>query len=193
MMTEDEARTLLASHAPPDQIWGTHSLTVARAAGSIADALSAAGMKVDPALARTGGLLHDIGRSVTHDFSGHAWAGSQILLAAGQPILARFCTAHQCGGLTPEEAQPIGWPAADYRPQSWEEKAVTIADGLAAGSRIVFLADRCSDVRERYRGKIDPAHYELLTRVEAKMRALMAEVETVTKRPVEALCGAEPL
>lgn len=193
MMTEEEARALLESHAHPDQMWGAHSFTVARAAGRIAAALSAADIAVDPALARTGGLLHDIGRSVTHDFSGHAWAGSQLLLAAGQPILARFCTAHQCGGLTPEEARLLGWPPADYRPRSWEEKAVTIADSLAYGDRIVSLADRCADVRERYRGTIDPTHYELLVGVEAKMRALMAEIEAITKRSVEAICGAERL
>lgn len=193
MMTEREARALLKAHAPPDQIWGAHSITVARAAGQIVEALNAAGLTVDPALARTGGLIHDIGRSVTHDFSGHAWAGSQLLLAAGQPTLARFCTTHQCGGLTPDEALLLGWPPADYRPRTWEEKAVTIADGLASGDRVVLLADRCSDVRERYRGKINPTHYQLLINVEAKMRALMAEVEAETKHSVEAICGAEPL
>jgi putative nucleotidyltransferase with HDIG domain len=193
MMTEAEAKTLLKSRAPPDQIWRAHSITVARAAGHIVEALSAAGLTVDPALARVGGFIHDIGRSVTHDFSGHAWAGSQLLIAAGEPILARFCTTHQCGGLTPDEALLLGWPAADYRPRSWEEKAVTIADGLAYGDRIVLLTDRCSDVRERYRGKINPAHYQLLVNVEAKMRALMAEVEMETKHSVEEICGAGPL
>ncbi len=190
MMTEDEARTLLASSVPLDQAWGAHSVTVARAAGRIAEALAAAGAAVDPARARTGGLLHDIGRGVTHDFAAHAWAGGQLLLAAGQPILARFCTTHQCGGRAPEEAPLVGWPPADYRPRSWEEKAVTIADGLAYGGHVVLLADRCADVRERYHGTIGPAHYALLVGVEAKIRALMAEVEAVTKSPTEASCGA---
>lgn len=192
-MTEDEARQLLASRVPLDQTWGAHSVSVARAAGAIAAALRGAGVAADPALARTGGLLHDIGRSVTHDLSGHSWAGYQLLREAGQPALAQFCTAHQFGGLIPEEAAIIGWPPADYRPRGWEEKAVTIADGLARGERIVCLAERCADVRERYRGKVAPAHYALLVGVEAKMRALMAEVEAVTGRPVEVLCGAARL
>jgi uncharacterized protein (TIGR00295 family) len=189
-MTEDEARALLASYVQLDQTWGAHSLAVSRAAGQIAAALAAAGAAVDPALARTGGLLHDIGRSVTHDICGHSWAGWELLLQAGEPILGRFCTAHQLGGLTPEEAVIIGWPPADYRPRTWEEKAVTIADGLAAGGRIVFLADRAADVRDRYRAQIDPATYALLVGVEAKARALMAEVEAITGVPTEALCGA---
>lgn len=193
MMTEAAARARLASHVSLDQAWGAHSVAVARAAGRIADALAAAGAAADPGLARTGGLLHDIGRSATHDINGHSWAGRELLLQAGEPVLARFCTAHQLGGLMPEEARAIGWPPGDYRPRSWEEKAVTIADGLAAGGRAVFLADRCADVRERYRGKIDPATYALLVGVEAKMRALMAEVEAITGIPTEELCGAEHL
>ena len=189
-MTEAEARQLLASHIPLDDTWGAHSVAVSRAAGRIAEALRAAGAPVDPALARTGGLLHDIGRSVTHHFSGHAWAGYERLLRDGEPTLARFCVAHQLGGLLPEEAAIIGWPACDYRPRSWEEKAVTIADGLAKGEWIVPLADRCAEVRARYRGAIDPPMYALLLGVEAKMRTLMAEVEAVTKQPTEAICGA---
>lgn len=192
-MTEDAARKLLASHVPLDHTWGAHSVAVSRAAGQIAAALHLAGAIVDPALARTGGLLHDIGRSITHDLSGHAWAGYECLLAAGEPFLARFCVAHQMGGLTPEEATVIGWPAADYRPRTWEEKAVTIADGLTMSNRIVLLADRCADVRARYRATTLPAHYALLCAVEAKMRALMAEVEALTRQSVETLCGAAPL
>jgi putative nucleotidyltransferase with HDIG domain len=192
-MTEAEARQLLASHIPLDNTWGAHSVAVSQAAGRIAGALRAAGAQADPALARTGGLLHDIGRSVTHHISDHAWAGYELLLAAGEATLARFCVAHQLGGLLPEEAALIGWPPADYRPRTWEEKAVTIADGLARGGRIVLLADRCAEVRARYRDVIDPSTYTLLSGVEAKMRVLMAEVEAVTQRSVEIICGAERL
>jgi uncharacterized protein len=192
-MTEGEALQLLELSVPRDHAWGSHSVTVARAAGLIADALHAGGAPVDPELARVGGLLHDIGRGITHDFAGHAWEGHRLLLARGEPQLARFCLTHQCGGLTPEEAPIVGWPPRDYRPRSWAEKAVTIADGLAYGERIVLLSDRCADVRERYCNAIDPARYGLLVRVEAKLRALMAEVEAVTMQPTETICGAERL
>jgi putative nucleotidyltransferase with HDIG domain len=190
MMTEAEARQLLASRVSLDDTWGAHSVAVSRAAGHIVDALHSAGAQVDPALARTGGLLHDIGRSVTHHITDHAWAGYESLLGDGEPVLARFCVVHALGGLLPEEADSIGWPAADYRPRTWEEKAVTIADGLARGERIVLLADRCAEVRARYREAIDPITYTLLVGVEAKIWALVAEVEAVTNRSVEALCGA---
>jgi uncharacterized protein len=193
VMTEEEARRLLASFVGLEETWGAHSVAVSSAAGTIADALRNAGVAVDPALARVGGLLHDIGRSVTHDFSGHAWAGYELLRNRGFPALARFCTCHQLAGMSPDEATIVGWQAADYRPRSWEEKAVTIADSLAAGDRLVLIADRCADVRERYRGTIPAAHYALLLGVEPKVRALMAEVEAVIGQPVETLCGATPL
>jgi putative nucleotidyltransferase with HDIG domain len=78
-MTEADAQRLLASHVPLDDTWGAHSVAVSQAAGRIAEALQAAGTTVDPALARTGGLLHDIGRSMTHHISDHAWVGYERL------------------------------------------------------------------------------------------------------------------
>ncbi len=193
VLSEHAARDLLAQYVPLDETWGAHSMTVSRLAGQIADALVAAGVEVDPALARTGGLLHDIGRDVTHDGIMHCWEGSQMLLALGQPLLARFCVVHSSGGMDAEEAASVGWPPADYRPHSWEEKSVTIADGLAHYDGVVLLADRCASVRERYRARSNAARYALILRTEAKIRTLMVEVETIIGQPVEALCGAQPI
>lgn len=193
VLTEDEARDLLARSIPLDETWGAHSVTVSRLAGKIADALAAAGVAIDPALARAGGLVHDIGREVTHDGVMHCWEGYRMLRARGQPLLARFCVVHSGGGMTAEEAVSVGWPAADYRPTSWEEKAVTIADGLAHYDGVVCLADRCASVRERYRDQSSPARYTLIVVTEGKVRALMDEVETIIGQPVERLCGARRL
>ena len=57
----------------------------------------------------------------------------------------------------------------------------------------MLLADRCAEVRARYRETVDPTTYILLIGVEATIRALMDEVELVTKRSTEAICGAVPL
>lgn len=192
-LTVDEARTLLARYVPLDETWGAHSVTVARLAGRIADALAAAGVAVDPALARAGGLVHDIGRDVTHDGVMHCWEGYRMLLARGQPLLARFCVVHSGGGMTAEEAASVGWPPADYRPKTWEEKVVTIADGLAHYDGVVCLADRCASVRERYRDQSSPTRYALIVVTEGKVRALMDEVEAIIGQPVEQLCGARRL
>lgn len=190
VLSEAEARELLARYIPLDETWGAHSVTVARLAGQIADALAAAGVEIDPALARTGGLVHDLGRDVTHDGIMHCWEGSRMLLARGQPLLARFCLVHSSGGMTAEEAATVGWPPADYRPETWEEKVVTVADSLAHYDGVVCLADRCASVRERYRDQSSPARYALIIRTEGKIRALMAEIEAIIGQPIEALCGA---
>ncbi len=193
VLSEEEARNLLARYVPLDETWGAHSLTVARLAGQIADALAAAGVDIDPTLARTGGLLHDIGRDVTHDGIMHCWEGYQMLLTQGQPVLARFCVVHSSGGMDAEEAASVEWPPADYRPHTWEEKVVTIADGLAHFDRVVYLADRCTSVRDRYRVRSNAARYALILRTEEKVRALMTAVEAIIGQPVEQLCGARRL
>jgi uncharacterized protein len=193
ILSEAEARALLASYVSPDETWGAHSHTVSRLAGTIADALAAAGVDIDPALARTGGLLHDIGRSVTHDGIMHCWEGYQMLLAQGQPTLARFCIVHSSGGMTAAEAASVGLPAEDYRPRTWEEKVVTIADGLAHYDGVIRLADRTASVRARYRDRSAPERYVLIERTEGKVRALMNEAEAITGSSIEDLCGAQPL
>jgi len=193
VLSEEEARDFLEEYIPLNETWGAHSVTVARLAGQIADELAVAGMDVDPVLARTGGLLHDIGRVFTHDGIMHCWEGYQTLLALDQPLLARFCAVHSSGGMDAEEAASVGWPRTDYRPRTWEEKAVTIADGLAHFDSVICLADRCASVRERYRARSNAARYALILRTEAKICALMAEVEAIIGQPVEQLCGAQPL
>ncbi len=193
MLSEEDARALLARYVPLDETWGAHSMVVARLAGQIADALHAAGVACDPTLARTGGLLHDIGRSVTHDGIMHCWAGYEMLLAEGQPLLARFCITHSSGGMTAIEAASVDWPANDYRPQTWEEKCVTVADGLAHFDTVICLADRCASVRERYRAGANPARYTLILRTEGKVRALMNEIEARIGQSIETLCGAARL
>ncbi len=166
---------------------------MARLAGVIADALASAGAAVDPALARTGGVLHDIGRSVTHHGVMHCWEGYRMLRAQGQPTLARFCITHSHGGMTAADAASVGLPPADYRPATWEEKAVTVADGLTHGDRPTRLADRCASVRSRYRDHATTAEYTLIVSIEGRVRGLIAEIEGVIGVSVEDLCGAQPL
>jgi len=193
MLTEAEARALLASHVTLDAGWGAHSVVVARSAGIIAEALHGAGATVSPSMARVAGLLHDIGRSETHDSIGHLTAGYRILTARGEPELAQVCLRHGFSGLAPDEATLVGWPRVDYRPRTWEERAVTVADALTHGDRTVFLAERLASVLERYRGLLAPTHYALLTGIEPKSRIIIAEMEALIGRPIEGLCAAEHL
>jgi uncharacterized protein len=193
MLTEAEARALLARNVALDAGWGAHSVAVARSAELIAEALHATGAEVVPTTARVAAVLHDIGRSETHDSLGHLTAGHRILTVLGEPTLARVCLCHGFSGLTPDEANLVGWPRADYRPRTWAEQAVTIADALTHGARTVFLTERLVSVLERYRGLFAPTHYNLLTGIEPESRGLTAEMEARIGRPIEELCGAEHL
>ena len=108
-----------------------HCEAVCACAGEYAARCSLA----DPALVTRGALLHDIGRSRTHSI-GHAQAGADMLREAGYPEeLARIVECHTGAGLTADECTLLGLLPRDCMPQTVEEKIVTHADNLLAGTK----------------------------------------------------------
>lgn len=90
---------------------------------------------VDQELVRAGALMHDIGRSRTHDI-GHAIAGVQIGRSLGFPEqLLMIIERHVGAGITAAEAVRLGLPEKDYLPETREEKLVSYADNLMSGVR----------------------------------------------------------
>ncbi len=90
---------------------------------------------VDQELVRAGALLHDIGRSRTHDI-GHAIAGVEIGRALGfSEQLLLIIERHVGAGITAAEAVRLGLPGKDYLPLTREEKLVSYADNLVSGVR----------------------------------------------------------
>lgn len=90
---------------------------------------------VDRELVRLGGLLHDIGRSRTHDI-GHALAGVEIARDFGYPeALVSIIERHIGAGITAAEAERLGLPRKDYLPLTLEEQIVSYADNLISGVR----------------------------------------------------------
>jgi uncharacterized protein len=88
----------------------------------------------DPDLVMQGALLHDIGRSRTHSI-GHAQAGADLLREKGFPErLVRIVECHTGAGLTADECTLLGLLPRDCMPQTVEEKIVTHADNLLAGT-----------------------------------------------------------
>ena len=93
----------------------------------------------DPDLVVAGALLHDIGRGSTHSI-GHAQAGADTLRKNGFPErLARIVECHTGAGLTADECTLLGLLPRDCIPQTIEEKIVTHADNLIAGSTRVTI------------------------------------------------------
>jgi uncharacterized protein (TIGR00295 family) len=84
----------------------------------------------DVNLVEAGALLHDIGRSKTHDIR-HAVEGAKIAKELGlSDVIINIIKRHIGAGIESEEAKELGLPAKDYIPETLEEKIVCHADSL---------------------------------------------------------------
>jgi uncharacterized protein len=123
----------------------------------------------DPDLVTAGALLHDIGRGSTHSI-GHAQRGADILREKGFPEqLARIVECHTGAGLTADECTLLGLAPRDCMPQTIEEKIVTNADNLIAGSRRVMIDEEIASA------------IHLPKKIRKRMYRLANEVELLTR------------
>lgn len=114
-----------------------HCKAVAALAAQIAENCKKKGLNVDVQLVQVGALLHDIGRSKTHNID-HVIKGAQIAKSLGLPDpVVSIIERHAGGGITMNEAEKLGWPVKGYVPQTLEEKIVSYADKLIEVSRRV--------------------------------------------------------
>ena len=149
-----------------------HCENVTKIALRITNQLIFRGYDVDIRLVEAGALLHDIGRSRTHDVD-HAVAGSEIARELGLPEpLILIIERHIGAGIPKEEAEELGLPAKDYIPVSLEEKIVTYADKLIAGRQEVDISVTIMDFQDKL-GKDHPA-LERLRKLDVEMKALLA-------------------
>lgn len=152
-----------------------HSLTVARIALKLAGRLRKKGFKVDVRLVEVGALLHDLGRSVTHDVR-HGYLGGEIARRMGLPKpLINIIERHVGGGITAEEAVKLGMPRRDFTPQSLEEKIVTYADKLVARDRSVNFEATLKEFSEKL-GSNHPA-LERLKRLHREMLEKLGDLK----------------
>ena len=88
-------------------------------------------------LVEAGALLHDIGRSRTHDVD-HALVGAEIARKMGMPEkLVNIIQTHIGAGIPADEAVELGLPEKHYFAETLEEKIVAYADKLIMGRREV--------------------------------------------------------
>lgn len=120
---------LLKKENTPDNVI-EHSKAVCMKAMKIASNFD----NVDLDLIRKGSLLHDIGRSKTHDIT-HAVRGVEIAREYGySDDVLNIIERHIGAGITENEAKDLGLPEKSYIPQTLEEKIVAHADNLVSGS-----------------------------------------------------------
>jgi len=120
---------------------------------------------IDFSLVERGALLHDIGRSRTHDIR-HAQCGADIIRSRNLgEDLARIVECHTGAGLTADECTLLGLSPRDCMPRTPEEKIVTHADNLIAGKKRVTIAESISSA------------YYLPRKVRKRMWRLACDVE----------------
>jgi uncharacterized protein (TIGR00295 family) len=108
-------------------------------------------------LVQAGALLHDIGRSKSHNLD-HGVVGAQIVQSEGLPeSLVKIIRRHVGGGITQKEAESFGWPKDVYMPQTLEEKIVSYADKLIDNGKRVPI--------DREIEKLSAGHKEAAERV----------------------------
>jgi uncharacterized protein len=155
-------RTLLEQHISDEGIL-THCVATQSKAIYIAQQV-AQYLPVDISLVSAGALLHDIGRSETHDVT-HGAVGGRILSEEGCPVtIIRVVERHVLGGFTANEASLIGLPNRSFLPVSLEERIVCVADKLGVyhwrgidilSGWIPKIQERFSELRRRY-GVVEP-------------------------------------
>lgn len=123
-----EALNLLKEVGCPDNVVN-HCIVVSRRAVAMA-AKAQQDMDVDGHLVEIGGLLHDIGRAVTHKLD-HGVVGARLLRERGiNDALQKICERHVCAGIPRSIAVVMGLPPRDFIPVTIEEKIVSHADNL---------------------------------------------------------------
>lgn len=132
--SEEEALALHRKYGSSDIIV-RHCRVVTRVALTLAKGLQSAGMEVDLDIVKAAGLLHDIGRTITHTVS-HGLEGSKLLEREGvDDRVVQAVRRHVGAGLSKEEAKALGLPDHDYIPRSLEERIVCFADKMVGSDR----------------------------------------------------------
>jgi len=112
-----------------------HCIVVSDLAAAIARACERSGIPVDVKLVEAASLLHDAGRSVTHDVR-HGVLGGALARANGfDERIVRIIETHVGAGIPADEAEEIGLPKRDFMPRTIEEKIVAYADKLMKGKK----------------------------------------------------------
>ncbi len=164
--TRREALNLLTKvGCPPNVI--RHCKKVSDLAVKIANAYQKKGLKLDVSLVEISALLHDIGRTRTHEVD-HALIGGEIARSLGlNRSVVSVIERHAGGGISKEEAEKLGWPGKNYLPTTLEEKIVCYADKRVEGSGVVPI-EQAIQVYESVLGKNHSAikriwrlHYEI--------------------------------
>jgi len=150
-----------------------HCIVVSNLAVSIAKVCERRGAPIDIKLVEIASLLHDIGRSVTHDVR-HGVIGGDLARANGfDARIVRIIETHVGAGIPEEEAEVIGLPKRDFMPQTIEEKIVAYADKLIKGKKRIKVDEALEEF-----SKMLGANHPALNRFRDLHREISALIES---------------
>ena len=128
-----------------------HCKVVSDFAGELAEKIKHNGYPVDIELVQIGALLHDIGRSQTHDIR-HGVKGFMLAKYFGlDEKIAGIIRTHIGAGITPEDTALLGLPPDRYIPLTLEEKIVAHADNLVEDETTVSISEKVEILRKKGR------------------------------------------
>lgn len=133
-----------------------HAVRVSKIAKELVSKIRLKGYVVDEKLVIAGALLHDIGRSITHDVSHGVIGGRIIRRRQLDDRLARIVERHVGGGISRDEAEKLDLGNTDLIPETIEEKIVCYADKLVDGDKRVEFEETLRVFEEKL-GQKHPA------------------------------------
>lgn len=128
-----------------------HCTVVSDHARELAEKMHQNGYAVDIELVQIGAILHDIGRSRTHDIR-HGVEG--VILAKNFGLddkIVNIIRTHIGAGITPEDTISLGLPPDRYIPMTLEEKIVAHADNLVEDETRVSISEKVEILRKKGR------------------------------------------
>ncbi|MBA2859168.1 uncharacterized protein HNP93_001869 [Methanococcus maripaludis] len=108
-----------------------------------------------------GAILHDIGRSKSHNID-HGIIGSEILLKNNfNEKYAKIAERHIGAGISIKEAEDLNLPKKDYIPKTLEEKVIANADNLISGDLRVDIDFVIDKFKKRTNNEVSNKVYAL--------------------------------
>ncbi|MBA2851883.1 uncharacterized protein HNP86_002046 [Methanococcus maripaludis] len=108
-----------------------------------------------------GAILHDIGRSKSHNID-HGIIGSEILLKNNfNEKYAKIAERHIGAGISIKEAEDLNLPKKDYIPKTLEEKVIANADNLISRDLRVDIDFVIDKFKKRTNNEVSNKVYSL--------------------------------
>ena len=148
MLSCDESLMLLAEYGKGTP-WIKHCLAVADSASMLGRILESR-YSIDQHYLRSGAVLHDIGRCITHDPILRGVEGYKLLVKLGYEEEAFVCASHILFGLEALEPEHFALPARNFIPRTIEERTVPLVDFMMEGVQPTTIDRRFSSLRKRY-------------------------------------------